>query len=69
MDIKKRIEKLERRVSAGEVVILLDEIDGQLYKDGKKTTIAKERESNKEAVIFIDNIPKGKIADEHTATY
>ncbi len=57
MDYKKRLEKLEQRIEACEGVVLLDEIDGQLYRDGELTTISKIRESNKEAVIIIDNIP------------
>lgn len=57
MDYKKRLEKLEQRIEACEGVILLDEIDGQLYRDGELTTISKIRENNKEAVIIIDNIP------------
>ncbi len=56
MSYKKRLEKLEQRIKAGESVILLDEIDGQLYRDGEPTTISKIREGNKSAVIIIDDI-------------
>ncbi len=58
MTYKKRVEELEKRIAAGEGVILLDEINGALYRDGKKTTIAKERENNSQATFIIDNIPK-----------
>ncbi len=54
--VKQRLEALEGRILAGEAVILLDEVDGQLYRDGVKTTIAKERESHKKAIIIIDDI-------------
>ncbi len=57
MDYKKRLEKLEQRIKTNENVILLDEIDGQLYRDGEPTTISKIREGNKSAVIIIDDIP------------
>ncbi len=56
VNYKKRLEKLEGRIRAGEGVILLDEINGVLYRDGKKTTIAKERENNSQAIFLIDNI-------------
>lgn len=56
MDHKKRVKELEKRITAGEKVIFLDQIDGQLYWNGKKTTEAKIRESHKEAVLIIDDI-------------
>jgi len=55
--VKQRLDALEGILKAGEPVILLDEIDGKYYRrNGEETTIAKERESNKEAVFLIDNI-------------
>jgi cell fate (sporulation/competence/biofilm development) regulator YmcA (YheA/YmcA/DUF963 family) len=56
MDHKKRVAELEKRISAGEAVIILDQIDGQLYLNDKKTTIAEIRESHKEAILIIDDI-------------
>ncbi len=56
MDYKRRIEKLEKRIAAGAGVILLDEIDGVLYKNGEKTTFAEERERNSQAVFVIDDV-------------
>lgn len=56
-DYKRRIKELERRIPAGEAIILLDEIDGRLYWNGQETTEAKIRESHKDAILIIDNIP------------
>lgn len=57
MTIKRRVEKLEGRIPAGEAIILLDKIDGRLYWNGQETTEAKIRESHKAAVLIIDDIP------------
>ncbi len=58
VNYKKRVEKLEGKTWPGEPVIMLDEVDGVLYRNGEQTTIAEIREHNKDAILFIDDIPK-----------
>jgi len=60
-DHKKRIEELEKRVPAGEPIILIDEIDGKWYWKGEETTEAKIRESHKDAILIIDNIQEADL--------
>jgi len=55
-DHKRRISELEKRISAGEAVIMIDEVDGRWYWNGEETTEAKIRESHKNAILLIDNI-------------
>ena len=57
-DHKKRIEELEKRAPAGEPIIIVDEIDGKWYWKGEETTETKIRESHKNVIILVDNIPR-----------
>jgi len=59
-DHKKRIGELEKRITAGEAIIMIDEVDGRWYWNGEETTEAKIRESHKNAILLIDNIPRAK---------